>query len=67
MHKILIVGAGQCGLQLALGLQARDYDVTVTHTRIADRIAAGFDVPGGLTEWFYDPRASRDYLASCGS
>ena len=28
-RKVLIVGAGQSALQLALGLQQDDYDVTV--------------------------------------
>lgn len=41
MRKILIVGAGQAGLQLALGLQARDYDVTVVSNRTADEIRGG--------------------------
>jgi 2-polyprenyl-6-methoxyphenol hydroxylase-like FAD-dependent oxidoreductase len=41
VRKILIVGAGQAGLQLALGLQARDYDVTVMSNRTADEIRAG--------------------------
>ncbi|SHK77982.1 styrene monooxygenase/indole monooxygenase family protein [Actinacidiphila paucisporea] len=41
MRKILIVGAGQAGLQLALGLQARDYDVTVMSNRTADEIRTG--------------------------
>ncbi|WP_333770888.1 styrene monooxygenase/indole monooxygenase family protein [Streptomyces sp. IBSBF 2435] len=41
MRKILIVGAGQAGLQLALGLQARGYDVTVMSNRTADEIRVG--------------------------
>ncbi|MBM9439749.1 styrene monooxygenase/indole monooxygenase family protein [Actinacidiphila bryophytorum] len=41
MRKLLIVGAGQAGLQLALGLQARDYDVTVMSNRTADEIRTG--------------------------
>jgi 2-polyprenyl-6-methoxyphenol hydroxylase-like FAD-dependent oxidoreductase len=41
MRKILIVGAGQAGLQLALGLQQRGYDVTVVSDRTPDGIAAG--------------------------
>lgn len=41
MRKILIVGAGQAGLQLALGLQARGYDVTVMSNRTADEIRGG--------------------------
>ncbi|MCX2969553.1 MULTISPECIES: styrene monooxygenase/indole monooxygenase family protein [Streptomyces] len=41
MRRILIVGAGQSGLQLALGLQAQGYDVTVMSNRTADEIRAG--------------------------
>lgn len=41
MRKILVVGAGQAGLQLALGLQARGYDVTVMSNRTPDEIRVG--------------------------
>ncbi|GAA1949619.1 styrene monooxygenase/indole monooxygenase family protein [Kitasatospora viridis] len=41
MRKILIVGAGQAGLQLALGLQANGYDVTVMTNRTADEVRDG--------------------------
>ena len=41
MRKIMIVGAGQSGLQLALGLQARGYEVTVTSNREPDAIRSG--------------------------
>ncbi|MEU2154026.1 styrene monooxygenase/indole monooxygenase family protein [Streptomyces sp. NPDC019396] len=41
MRKILIVGAGQSGLQLALGLQAQNYDVTLMSNRTADEIRSG--------------------------
>ncbi|WP_419994423.1 styrene monooxygenase/indole monooxygenase family protein [Streptomyces boninensis] len=41
MRKILIVGAGHSGLQLALGLQAREYDVTLISARTADEIRGG--------------------------
>ncbi|UGY93616.1 styrene monooxygenase/indole monooxygenase family protein [Streptomyces gobiensis] len=41
MRKILIVGAGQSGLQLALGLQAQGYEVTVMSNRTADEIRGG--------------------------
>jgi hypothetical protein len=40
-RKILIVGAGQSGLQLALGLQQHDYDVTVMSARTPDEIRGG--------------------------
>ena len=41
MRKILIVGAGQSGLQLALGLQAQGYEVTVVSNRSPEDIQAG--------------------------
>ncbi|AXG80243.1 styrene monooxygenase/indole monooxygenase family protein [Streptomyces paludis] len=41
MRKILIVGAGQSGLQLALGLQSRGYEVTLMSSRTADEIRTG--------------------------
>ncbi|MBA9003907.1 styrene monooxygenase/indole monooxygenase family protein [Thermomonospora cellulosilytica] len=41
MRKILIVGAGQSGLQLALSLQAEGYDVTVMSARTPEEIRAG--------------------------
>ncbi|WP_405010961.1 styrene monooxygenase/indole monooxygenase family protein [Kitasatospora sp. NBC_01539] len=41
MRRILIVGAGQAGLQLALGLQSHGYDVTVMTNRTADEIRHG--------------------------
>lgn len=41
MRKILIVGAGQAGLQLALSLLAEGYDVTVMSARTPEEIRAG--------------------------
>lgn len=42
MRKILIVGAGQAGLQLALSLQAEGYDVTLMSARTGDEIRNGW-------------------------
>jgi 2-polyprenyl-6-methoxyphenol hydroxylase-like FAD-dependent oxidoreductase len=41
VRKILIVGAGQSGLQLALGLQSRGYEVTVMSDRAPEAIRDG--------------------------
>ncbi len=41
MRRIAIIGAGQAGLQLALGLQGADYDVTLHAERTAQRIREG--------------------------
>ncbi|WP_330298562.1 styrene monooxygenase/indole monooxygenase family protein [Streptomyces sp. NBC_00503] len=41
MRKILVVGAGQSGLQLALGLQSKGYEVTLMSNRTADEIRTG--------------------------
>ncbi|MBB4892301.1 flavin-dependent dehydrogenase [Streptomyces olivoverticillatus] len=42
MRRIAIVGAGQAGLQLALGLQARGaYEVTVVASRTPEEVRAG--------------------------
>jgi Styrene monooxygenase A putative substrate binding domain len=41
MRKVLIVGAGQAGLQLALGLQGRGYAVTLMSNRTPDEIRNG--------------------------
>lgn len=41
MRKILIVGAGPAGLQLALSLQAAGYDITLVSARTAPDIRGG--------------------------
>ncbi|GAA4618131.1 styrene monooxygenase/indole monooxygenase family protein [Saccharopolyspora hordei] len=41
MRKVLVVGAGQAGLQLALGLQARQYEVTVVSARTPEQVRGG--------------------------
>ncbi|MEU7040575.1 styrene monooxygenase/indole monooxygenase family protein [Streptomyces varsoviensis] len=41
MRKTLVVGAGQSGLQLALGLQSQGYEVTLMSNRTADEVRAG--------------------------
>jgi hypothetical protein len=41
MRKVLIVGAGQSGLQLALSLQSHNYDVTVMSARTPEEIRSG--------------------------
>src|SRR2546422_10121280 len=41
MRKIVIVGAGQAGLQLALGLVQHGYEVTVVSNRLPDDIREG--------------------------
>lgn len=41
VRRIAIIGAGQAGLQLALGLQAAEYEVTLVSERTADRVRDG--------------------------
>jgi flavin-dependent dehydrogenase len=41
MRKIAIIGGGQSGLQLALGLQQKQYDVTVVSNRNPEQIRNG--------------------------
>ena len=41
MHKIIIVGAGQAGLQLGIGLVDAGYDVTIVSNRTPDQIRNG--------------------------
>ncbi|GIF09366.1 styrene monooxygenase/indole monooxygenase family protein [Actinoplanes siamensis] len=42
MRKILIVGAGQAGLQLALSLRAEGYEVTLMSARTPEEIRSGW-------------------------
>jgi hypothetical protein len=42
MRKVLIVGAGQSGLQLALSLLEHEYEVTVMSARTPEEIRAGW-------------------------
>jgi hypothetical protein len=51
VRKILIVGAGQAGLQLALSLQAEGYDVTLMSARTPDEIRNGW--PTSTQVMFY--------------
>lgn len=41
MRKITIIGAGQAGLQLGIGLLEKGYHVTIVSNRRAEQIAAG--------------------------
>ncbi|MCB5182020.1 styrene monooxygenase/indole monooxygenase family protein [Streptomyces antimicrobicus] len=41
MRTVLVVGAGQSGLQLALGLQDKGYEVTLMSNRTPDEIRSG--------------------------
>lgn len=41
MRKVTIIGAGQAGLQLALGLLQKDYHVTLVTQHSAEQIASG--------------------------
>ena len=41
MRKILIVGAGQSGLQLAIGLQTLGHEISLISNRTPDEIRAG--------------------------
>jgi hypothetical protein len=52
VRKILIIGAGQAGLLLALGLQTEGYDVTVMSARTADEIRGGWPTS---TQFMFEP------------
>jgi 2-polyprenyl-6-methoxyphenol hydroxylase-like FAD-dependent oxidoreductase len=52
MRRILIVGAGQAGLQLALCLRAEGYDVTLMSARTPDEILRGWPLS---TQAMFEP------------
>ncbi|NMO57705.1 FAD-binding oxidoreductase [Actinoplanes sp. TBRC 11911] len=57
MRSILIVGAGQSGLQLGLGLLAEGYDVTIMSARTADEIRHGWPTS---TQVMFEPALSTE-------
>lgn len=57
MRKILIVGAGQAGLQLALSLQAEGYDITLMSARTAAQIRSGYPTS---TQAMFGPALDRE-------
>lgn len=57
MRRILIVGAGQSGLQLALSLQAEGYDVTVMSARTPEEIQGGWPTS---TQGMFAPALDRE-------
>lgn len=57
MRKILIVGAGQSGLQLALSLQAEGYDITVMSARTPEEIRGGWPTS---TQAMFAPALDRE-------
>ena len=52
MRRMLIVGAGQAGLQLALGLRAEGFDVTLMSARTPDDIRHGWPLS---TQVMFEP------------
>lgn len=60
MRKVLIVGAGQAGLQLGLSLLSHEYDVTVMSARTPEEIRGGRVMS---TQCMFDPalQHERDY------
>jgi hypothetical protein len=57
VRKILIVGAGHAGLQLAHGLLAEGYDVTVMSARTAAEIRGGYPTS---TQGMFGPAIARE-------
>ncbi|WP_026065881.1 styrene monooxygenase/indole monooxygenase family protein [Actinoalloteichus spitiensis] len=81
MRRILIVGSGQSGLQLALSLQEQDYEVTVISARTPEEIrnarvtstqvmfdtALQHERDHGLNLWEPEtPRIKRKHLSATG-
>ena len=60
MRKILIVGAGQSGLQLGLSLLEHGYDVTVISARTPESIRSG---PVMSTQCTFDPAMEHERAA----
>ena len=57
MRKILIVGAGHAGLQLALSLQSEGYDITLMSARTAEEIRGGYPTS---TQAMFGPALDRE-------
>jgi hypothetical protein len=57
VRKILIVGAGHAGLQLALSLQAEGYDITLMSARTAAEIRGGYPTS---TQAMFGPALDRE-------
>jgi cation diffusion facilitator CzcD-associated flavoprotein CzcO len=57
VRRILIVGAGQSGLQLALSLQAEGYEVTVMSARTPEEIRGGWPTS---TQAMFAPALDRE-------
>jgi len=57
VRKILIVGAGHAGLQLALSLQAEGYDITLMSARTAAAIRGGYPTS---TQAMFGPALDRE-------
>lgn len=54
MRRIAIVGAGQAGLQLALGLLAKGYQAVL--------ISNAFDDPRHFAPWWFDADQCRELI-----
>ena len=49
MSKVVIIGAGQSGLQLAIGLRQQGLDVTVVSNRTGEDFRTGRVMSDGLS------------------